>query len=260
MQITHPRTVPSSRLRPRAFSLVELVVVIGIIALLMAMLLPAVKNARLQANSVVCKVNLRSIGQLLIIYANNNKGVLYPVGSVVGPFEPWAKPGTYRTLGNMSHYADGSIIPRDGRWPVYVFDPPIWNPKVMVCPQDQEVWSDPTGEQHSYLLNHYIEESPDRMVRWGTGGSINGYSGTEPIRRPYEKVVLMGEKVTSHGDYYMERGDFDNGLVEKYRHGIKLGSNYLYMDMHVDTVPPQWAAEDSADPWEPVPAPVPPGP
>ena len=52
----------------------------------------------------------------------------------------------------------------------------------------------------------------------------------------------------------MEAGDFDppKAIVEPYRHGVKLGSNYLYLDWHVDTVPPE-EAKESVDPWAPLP-------
>src|SRR5947209_16357560 len=88
--------------RPRAFTIVELLVVIGIISVLISLLLPAVRRAMKQAKSVQCQSNLRGIGQLLIIYANNNQGVLYPIGSVVKPGDKGYPPsdyGTYRTLG-----------------------------------------------------------------------------------------------------------------------------------------------------------------
>ncbi|MGA2499653.1 MAG: type II secretion system protein [Tepidisphaeraceae bacterium] len=63
---------------PRGFTLVELLVVIGIIALLTSILLPAMSRARAQANAVKCMANLRSIGQGLVMYVDQNHGCIVP--------------------------------------------------------------------------------------------------------------------------------------------------------------------------------------
>ena len=64
-----------------AFTLVELLVVIGIIAVLVGILLPTLGRARESANAVKCMANLRQLGQAMVMYAGEFKGSL-PIGYV----------------------------------------------------------------------------------------------------------------------------------------------------------------------------------
>jgi type II secretory pathway pseudopilin PulG len=66
----------SPRRHAAAFSLLELIVVIGIITILIGLLLPSLVSARRQAQTVQCASQLRQLGQALLIYANSNRGYL----------------------------------------------------------------------------------------------------------------------------------------------------------------------------------------
>jgi len=110
----HPNV--SRRTRSVGFTLVELLVVIGIIALLISILLPALSKARKQANTIKCRAQMYDIGRQMLMYSNANKGWLFP--------------------GN-----DGAGSPTTERWPVLVLETQ-WNHRLLHCPADVDTPAD----------------------------------------------------------------------------------------------------------------------
>jgi prepilin-type N-terminal cleavage/methylation domain-containing protein/prepilin-type processing-associated H-X9-DG protein len=104
-----PSTVlPGPGGRWKAFTLVELLVVIGIIALLIAILLPALNKARQQAYAVQCSSNMRQIGSAFVNYCQDNKGrcMSYYYGNGTQSQVCWAVvllPYIYPTISHMDY-------------------------------------------------------------------------------------------------------------------------------------------------------------
>ena len=196
--------------------------------MLIGILLPVLSRSQRQAKKVQCQSNLRQVGQSLMMYSNNNKGSICPPSG-------------------------GSRNEREARWPVKVFIPPVWNPPILKCPSDDLRPPPPTyvgelmyrdgdenGADHSYLLNENIGE---RQVKIGSK-DLGGMTAAE--------FIVMGEKKTEVDDYYSGIGPAHEGkliavVYEGFRHGIKVGSNYLFLDWHVESKMPRETR--GIDPW-----------
>lgn len=152
------------------FSLVELLVVIAIIAILVALLLPAVQNAREAARRLSCQNNMKQLGLALIQY-EVARGA-YPATDPPNGFSPQARILPYTEDGNLQKLLDFKQAAFSGAYNAQVPNPQfVWafaTPiSLMICPSDPaNVVNVETTYGYSYAGNNY-------MISTGSGTGLN---------------------------------------------------------------------------------------
>lgn len=167
------RQIQGSRRRGASgFTLVELLVVIGIIAVLIAILLPALNRARQAANVLDCQARLRQMGAAMHIYVTSQKGAL-PWGGIDCSATPGAKVEFWWWYYTLSEVMAKSTVAQDGS---IARLSPVFRDRDTIAP----------GDEPSNVVNHYTcnprvlyraDRPDDSPSLYGGGTSLmaNGY-------------------------------------------------------------------------------------
>ena len=245
-----------------AFTLVELLVVIGIIALLIAILLPALSRARKQGQWAVCLSNMRSIGQAMLLYSNDNRGYLpRPASGANGAFQDdfinWLQPPAY--AGQTFPFNDSCLAKHLN----------LQNDKLKAifrCPADVPDDRPPQAGRTTYGTYLFSYSLNDEWSCWDythvppslpPPSNLTSYPGgflspqaTAP-RKKLSAVIHGAEKICVIEEANPDDGRWTHQPVTDEvtdRHSGK--GNILFTDWHVDRVDPT-AAITSPAMWDP---------
>jgi prepilin-type N-terminal cleavage/methylation domain-containing protein/prepilin-type processing-associated H-X9-DG protein len=241
---------PFRRRTDRAFTLVELLVVVSIIALLMSILLPSLSRARETARQVACSSNMRQIGMADIMYADHHNDWYTPIRMTgVDLYEGyvWAWNPGFRSLMSVAPLQSNSELTHD-EVPVNLKCCYGSYPSGMTCPSAPQ-WQREVGDViHSYGMNFSIgaEWDPnfdpdERQYFEQDDGSLAMKRNAVDNKSNKIKTVDANEWWINliHANYEAKwdvTGPpsrwWGGQKAVTYRH--REGANFLYFDGHVD--------------------------
>jgi prepilin-type processing-associated H-X9-DG protein/prepilin-type N-terminal cleavage/methylation domain-containing protein len=212
------------RRQTRAFTLVELLVVIGIIALLISILLPVLGRVRKQAEATKCAANLYGMGQAWQMYITQNKGICPP-----GRFEKTATTSMY-LIGTEETYRPrwyeilGATVGQIANKTPVNDDIDTWkiDNQWFLCPSEQE-WVNcrnyPYGYNYQFLGNPRPKGFGDD---WAKRDWINYPVPSSRIRAASQTVMAADSMGTAAGKATLKRQRYyDDGTKDSASWGNK---------------------------------------
>ena len=236
-----PRHTPQRALcRLRAFTLAELLVVIGIIAVLISVLLPALHRAWEQARIVKCQSNIRQIYYATMMYTNDNHGCL-PIPGQISRVFPYY--GIIVAQAGMYDYTDSG-----GRLMPYVGTSAAVRQNIFLCPSDlpPRVAGDSNGQPDASHSRNFSYNFNVHLIGRGTAkpnGESDQYVGIRITQIPHleNKFLIYEQNAPRDATARAVTSDGSGGilLLLSTRHGGRC--NIGFADGHVEQTAPQLA-------------------